>query len=175
MNINIAIILKNTIKNIGLKSILQEHFGIEPKCYNCAPENCNDIYDLIITDATSFSENLDYMIPRKKKCIFIRETSNQSKDSISENNKIENIINDIGNIIDAFKKNAPEEKDELSTREIEVLKLIANGHTNKEMADNLNISINTILTHRKNITSKLGIRSVSGLTFYAMMHGYVNN
>ena len=61
----------------------------------------------------------------------------------------------------------------LSQREVEVLRLIASGHINKEIADKLAISLNTVLTHRKNITAKLGIKSVSGLTFYAMMNGLV--
>ena len=54
-----------------------------------------------------------------------------------------------------------------------MLRLIASGHINKEIADKLAISLNTVLTHRKNITAKLGIKSVSGLTFYAMMNGLV--
>lgn len=61
----------------------------------------------------------------------------------------------------------------LSSREIEVLRLIALGKINKEIAQELNISINTVLTHRKNLTAKLGIKSVSGLSFYAMMNGIV--
>ena len=44
---------------------------------------------------------------------------------------------------------------------------------NKEIADKLNISLTTVISHRKNITEKLGIKSVSGLTIYAVMHGYV--
>ena len=44
---------------------------------------------------------------------------------------------------------------------------------NKEIAKELNISINTVLSHRKNLTAKLGIKSISGLTFYAMMNGIV--
>lgn len=62
---------------------------------------------------------------------------------------------------------------ELSNREIEVLALIARGLLNKEIADRLNISLTTVITHRKNITEKLGIKSVSGLTIYAVMNGYV--
>ena len=61
----------------------------------------------------------------------------------------------------------------LTPREIEVLQLIAQGFINKEIANRLNISFNTVLTHRKNITAKLGIKTVSGLSFYAMMNGYV--
>lgn len=56
----------------------------------------------------------------------------------------------------------------LTSREIDVLKLLANGHANKEIADKLNISIHTVITHRKNISQKTGIKSVSGLTIYAV-------
>ena len=61
----------------------------------------------------------------------------------------------------------------LSMREIEVLSLVARGFINKEIADKLNISLATVITHRKNITEKLGIKTVSGLTIYAVMCGYV--
>ncbi len=61
----------------------------------------------------------------------------------------------------------------LTARETDVLRLIVQGKINREIADELFISFNTVLTHRKNITSKLGIKSVSGLTMYALMHGLV--
>jgi DNA-binding CsgD family transcriptional regulator len=63
--------------------------------------------------------------------------------------------------------------DTLSSREIEVLVLIAKGLINTEIADKLNISLTTVITHRKNITETLGIKSVSGLTIYAVMNGYI--
>ena len=62
----------------------------------------------------------------------------------------------------------------LSNREIEVMSLIVRGYINKEIADQLNIGVTTVVTHRKNIMDKLGIRSVSALTIYAVMHGYVD-
>lgn len=63
---------------------------------------------------------------------------------------------------------------ELSQRETDVLRLVAMGYINKEIADTLSISVNTVLSHRKNITAKLGIRSASGLGFYAVMNGIVD-
>lgn len=60
------------------------------------------------------------------------------------------------------------EEDNLTDREIEVLTCLVNGQTNKEIADFLNISIHTVISHRKNITLKTGIRSQSGLTIYAI-------
>lgn len=61
----------------------------------------------------------------------------------------------------------------LSERETEVIKLLVEGLSNKEIADKLNISINTVITHRKNISQKTGIKSVSGLTIYAVLQNIV--
>ncbi len=61
----------------------------------------------------------------------------------------------------------------LTAREVEVLSMVARGMINKEIADRLNISLTTVITHRKNITEKLGIKTVSGLAIYAVMHGYI--
>ena len=62
----------------------------------------------------------------------------------------------------------------LSDREVEVLSLVAQGLLNKEIAERLNIGMTTVITHRKNIIEKLGLKSVSALTIYAVMHGYVD-
>ncbi len=68
---------------------------------------------------------------------------------------------------------AAEESYDLSERESEVLVLVAQGSSSKEIADKLNISIHTVNTHRKNITHKTGIKSVAGLAVYAMLHNLV--
>lgn len=66
-------------------------------------------------------------------------------------------------------------KDEtLSEREKEIVRCIVNGLTNKEVAEKLFISVNTVLTHRKNIARKLSIHSTAGLTIYAIANGIVN-
>ncbi|MDD6438371.1 MAG: LuxR C-terminal-related transcriptional regulator [Prevotella sp.] len=62
----------------------------------------------------------------------------------------------------------------LSPREIEVLSLVVKGLINKEIAECLHICLSTVITHRKNITEKLGTKSVSALTIYAVTHGYVD-
>jgi DNA-binding CsgD family transcriptional regulator len=62
------------------------------------------------------------------------------------------------------------QNDEISDREKEVLQLVALGLTNKEIAEKLFISSHTVITHRKNITSKLGIKTIAGLTVYAVIH-----
>jgi len=69
-------------------------------------------------------------------------------------------------------KNSPNNKTEsvLSDRELDIVREVARGNTNKEIADNLFISTHTVITHRKNITRKLGIKTVSGLTVYALLN-----
>jgi DNA-binding NarL/FixJ family response regulator len=61
----------------------------------------------------------------------------------------------------------------LSTREQEIIVCIVKGMTNKEIADKLFLSSNTIITHRRNITKKLQIHSSAGLTIYAIVNKLV--
>ena len=63
---------------------------------------------------------------------------------------------------------------ELSKREMAVLVLVAKGLTNKEIADQLNVSPHTVMSHRKNIVHKTGIKSVAGLTVYAMLNNLID-
>ena len=63
---------------------------------------------------------------------------------------------------------------ELSEREKKVLIELVNGLSNKEIADKLFISTHTVASHRKNITGKTGIKSLSGLTIYAITQGIVS-
>ncbi|MBR1394292.1 MAG: response regulator transcription factor [Prevotella sp.] len=59
----------------------------------------------------------------------------------------------------------------LTTREEEVAILLAKGNINKEIADRLNISITTVITHRKNIMEKLQARSLADIIIYVVMNG----
>lgn len=63
---------------------------------------------------------------------------------------------------------------ELSDREKTILKNVAKGLTNKEIADKLFLSAHTVITHRKNITNKLGIKTISGLTVYAILNNIIS-
>jgi regulator of cell morphogenesis and NO signaling len=66
------------------------------------------------------------------------------------------------------------EGSQLSDRELEVLREVVHGCINKEIADKLFISTHTVITHRKNITRKLGIRTVAGLTVYAILNNIIS-
>ena len=66
------------------------------------------------------------------------------------------------------------EGEELSAREKDILVSVAKGKLNKEIADEYNISIYTVITHRKNITRKTGIKTVAGLTVYALLNNLID-
>lgn len=65
------------------------------------------------------------------------------------------------------------DEDEVSVREIEVLSLLADGLTNKDVADKLYLSVNTVACHRQNIMKKLGLKNTVELTKYAIRKGYI--
>ena len=67
-----------------------------------------------------------------------------------------------------------ENKDTLSSREKEILRYLSKGKSIKEIADLVHLSPHTILTHRKNISLKTGIKTIAGLTVYAISHGIIN-
>ena len=122
------------------------------------------------------------VLPRRNKTIVLLNSLEGEKNNsfpsnhISINSPQETIIEQLKQFF--VKENGYTSTDsnnkELTLREIEVLQLIVKGSTNKEIADKLYISLNTVQTHRKNITTKLGIKTVSGLTFYAIMNGIIS-
>ena len=77
--------------------------------------------------------------------------------------KISNMINQ-----------TPQSDEQLSDREKDVIVALVQGMTNKEIADHLFISINTVITHRRNIARKLQIHSPAGLTIYAIVNNLVD-
>lgn len=76
----------------------------------------------------------------------------------------------VNEILNSFLANNTKDTDtELTKREIEVLQLITKGYSNKEIADHLFVSTHTVISHRKNISEKTGIKSASGMTMYAIL------
>jgi DNA-binding NarL/FixJ family response regulator len=62
----------------------------------------------------------------------------------------------------------------LTSRELEVLKLVAEGRTNQEIADQLSLSIKTVQAHRANVMAKLGLHDVTHLIRFALRHGLIS-
>lgn len=74
---------------------------------------------------------------------------------------------------EVFTTSRAESADTLSDREKEVIVEVVKGLSNKEIAENMFISVNTVMTHRRNISRKLNIHSPAGLTIYAIVNGLV--
>lgn len=181
----IAIILPDTLQGAGLQTILTEYFPpVEIGCfttYEFLMASGGDNFDYYFTLSETFVMNVDFFLPRKSKTVILTDCPVCGPSVSSYTNlltvraSLETIIEQVQQLFDADVNNsAGEGNKELSAREIEVLQLVVKGTINKEIADKLNISLNTVLTHRKNITAKLGIKTVSGLTFYAIMHGIIS-
>ena len=84
------------------------------------------------------------------------------------------IIQKLKSAMEENAQNPKSDINELSTRERDILTAVAKGKTNKEIADEFNISIYTVISHRRNISQKLGINSIPGLTVYAIMNKLVD-
>lgn len=189
----IAIIEPNTLTAIGLRRILEEIIPMATirsfRQFQELMDDTPDMYAHYFISAQIYVEHNAFFLPRKRQTIVLANDSPQFQLSgvtvLNIHESEEELVKNILKLHQHAHHNGYPMKDMppmppaqphqgiLSSREIEVLVLITKGLINKEIADKLNISLTTVITHRKNITEKLGIKSVSGLTIYAVMNGYI--
>jgi DNA-binding NarL/FixJ family response regulator len=93
-------------------------------------------------------------------------------DVISITDSPEQIIQRINNLHTKSNCETNHNKD-LTDREVEILIHLTKGLSSKEIADKLNISVHTVVSHRKNLLEKTGIKSLSGLTLYAISKNFI--
>ena len=106
---------------------------------------------------------------------YIEESALRIYDGVIEINDSKlKVINKLNQVAQSNDKADKQDDVELSKREIDVLVAVAKGLMNKEIADQMNISIHTVISHRKNISRKTGIKSVSGLTVYALLNNLID-
>lgn len=181
---HVAIILSDTLQTLGLRCLLADFFQpIEITTFSTLEafnEQTEDNFDFYFTQSDFFILHADYFLLKRNKTILLLNEAKAPThipgiNHITLNATEETIIEQLQQLFGTvMNHNGNEGSKDLSQREIDVLQLIVKGITNKEIADKLNISLNTVLTHRKNITSKLGIKTVPGLTFYAIMNGIIS-
>ena len=177
--IGLNILMKDNLCAISLKHLLLNLFNIDAQILDIkhiSATNFSDTTDLFITDDKVFSAFPDFFMTRKNRLAIVSDYGNSKDGSlflINRHASEKEIVSELSNFV-THSTQRIQTANELSQREIEVLCEVASGLTNKEIAERLNISINTVLTHRKNITSKLGIKSVSALSVFAIMNGYIS-
>lgn len=177
----VSIIMHDTLWALGVAQLIRDNFGLHTVLLRSVDQLDNTLAEttlLFIVSEQTFIANFQFFLTKKDRTVVIAKHSGETADAnpspavIAADSKESTIVKALTTFCegDATAKNASK----LTDRETSVLKLVASGYINKEIADKLNISINTVLSHRKNITAKLGIKSVSGLSVYAIMNGIID-
>ena len=187
----VAILDPNTFSALGLKSMLQNVIPI------MTVDTFGSFTELTASDADSYYhyfvamsvllENKPFFLERRRKTIVLTlslEPMSQLSNfhclcvNVPEQQLVRSLLSlqQHAHGRGEHMPSMPEvlQRKVLSDREIEVMSLIVQGYINKEIADLLNIGLSTVITHRRNIMDKLGFKSVSALTIYAVTHGYVD-
>jgi DNA-binding CsgD family transcriptional regulator len=184
----IAIIDPNTLSCMGLEALLEEIIPMATirvfHSFGELVDDTPDMYAHYFVSAQIYFEHTAFFLERRPRAIVLAGGENLPQLSgvptlniyQSEKDLVKSILrmHEHGHHGGKHPQGEPTvNSHDLSAREIEVLKLITKGLINKEIAEKLNISLTTVISHRKNITEKLGIKSVAGLTIYAVMNGYI--
>ena len=187
----IAIIDPNTLAAMGLKQMLQNVMPIMTVdafgSFTELKSNHPDQYFHYFVSTAIVLENKPFFLERRRKTIVLTislDTMSQLSDfhclciNVPEQELVRSLLM-LEQHAHGQGQNLPPmpmvlSQKILSDREIEVMSLIVQGYINKEIAEKLNIGLATVITHRKNLMEKLGMKSVSALTIYAVMHGYVD-
>ena len=165
-------ILRETFQNefILLKNVneLSDYSGFtNTELYLFIQDELFDILAKKVINKSLDSSNRLFFIP------IVPDSTKKDADNIYINDEASNIIPKIKKLVESTHENVSL-LSELSAREKDVLIQVAMGLSNKEIADKLFISIHTVITHRKHITDKLGIKSISGLTVYAILNKLID-
>ena len=188
----VLLIVPSIVVAKGLESIFDnqgefEVAGILPDLGRGSETRLRNVEaDVIIIDPTVFSyaersngrswlsDNSDAAAVALQTGLNDEETLRQFDETISLYDEPTAIIRKLRTAVEGRQESAKGDGEELSSREKEILVCVAKGMLNKEIADQFNISIYTVITHRKNITRKTGIKTVAGLTVYALLNNLID-
>ena len=184
--LEIAIIDPNTLAALGLRTILEEMLPETVvrtfSSYAALMDDTPDMYAHYFVSSHIYFEHTAFFLERRPKTIVLT-TGEASLPvptldiSLPQDILVARIVNLRQHGHEHHTRPASDASvpitNALSPREAEVLTLVARGLMNKEIADRLHIGLTTVISHRRNISAKLGIRSASGLAIYAVMHGLV--
>jgi len=190
MEENIFIIHSSEIIRKGLAWILQEYFNMEITQLNSTRDLSsfagitNSLILIILEEDSYIPAEVEEKLSKNNNLFVVSFTRKENGSArtkkyefelteLSSALQIQKLVQVIRKSASKYKNNLPD-NGELTLREKDVIRHIAMGYSNKETADKLNISIHTVISHRKNITEKLNIKSISGLTVYAIMNNLID-
>lgn len=162
----------------GLSTIIKEEFpGCEVAIYPSDGQGSHDA-DCHIVSAAALAHMARYLMPRLDRVLLLSTSAKPSSpmSMLSPLANAKEVKHTLHALIGSARAGACRQATNmpLSAREIEVLRLTACGQTSKQIAATLDISQNTVLTHRKNIAAKTGLHTVSAITHFAMVHGLLH-
>ena len=184
----IAIIEKNTLTAMGLESIIEEFIpNAVVRVFSSFEEliaDTPDMYAHYFVSSQIYFEHTVFFLERSPKAIVLSAGESSTLNGVPFLNIClpqKQLLRSFMNLQSEGHKHtshphasrAKKPKPQLSPREIDVLRLVVKGLTNKEIGDKLNIGLTTVISHRKNICEKVGIKSASGLAIFAVMQGYI--
>ena len=155
----IAVVTPSILTGLGLESILRRIIPMaEVEVYDrferFAADRPDRFFHYFVASQT-FVEHNAFFLERRHKSILLTDGAPQS--TLRELHCL-----DIA------------QSEEGLVRDIDVLRLVVAGLLNKQIAQRLDVALTTVISHRRNLVRKLGIRSVAGLTIYAVTKGYVD-
>ena len=191
----IAVIHPNSLCCLAMRTILTDiapfvgmFREVDIAAYNSMEEFLDDAPDMTIhyfIASDILAENMEYFAPQHRRCIVLTEGCDEV---LPEGFRAVDIHRPERELLKAFlpmhntahtahgvqPRVNNEDSELLSQREKDVLALIVKGYINKEIADMLNISTPTVIFHRRNISEKIGSKSIGRQTIYAVMNGIVD-
>jgi DNA-binding NarL/FixJ family response regulator len=195
--LKILIVEPSPVVGRGLESLLNEHpeFAVA-KVYSdfqsFMENHLNYFFDLVLINPLVLVPNPEFSIRE----LFLDETQtvlvailykyvnpeiiNEFDGTLDIYNDGPTIINKLFEVIEIqrnSRRSGGEENielSELSEREREILTSVAKGLTNREIADKYHLSVHTVISHRKNVSRKIGIKTVPGLTIYALFNNLIS-
>ena len=190
----IAVIHPNSLCCLAMRTILADIAPFMGVSHNVEIAIYNSVDELSEEDSHStilyfiaheaLMQNFELFAPLSRRCIVLTDGE---QEGLPEGFRKVNMrcperelikafltIHNAAHIAHNVSMHHPSEQEELlSQREKDVLSLLVKGYINKEIADKLNISTPTVIFHRRNISEKIGSKSVGRLTIYAVMNGII--
>ncbi len=188
-SLEIAIVEPNILTSMGLQGLFEEIIpGAVIRIFSTFADfvsDTPDMYTFCFVSSQIYFEHTAYFLERKRRSIILTNGTQQPQlASMLTLNMYQDQKGLVKQLVQLHRTGHPDGgtksvshpkqgTNALSPREIEVLILLTKGLINKEIADKLNISLTTVISHRKRIVEKLGIKSAPALAVYAVMRGYI--
>ncbi len=167
-----------TIIKDNFKEATVEYVCSEPKLVSILNKHTPDLLLIQSNKLKKLSENIGHLLGKTKIIIIGEERHYFPNLMIVGNIYLSQTKKEITGLLEQILATSTvendEEVEELTAREKEIVRLIALGYTNQQIADKLFISPHTVITHRKNITKKLGIKTTAGLTIFAILKNLIS-